>query len=570
MTKKLYAQQSKLPRLPVPALEETLHKYLESAQPFLSSDEYNKSRDLLNSFKQGQGEVLQGRLLKRASEKDSWLIDWWNSQGYLEPRDPVTPYSNYYFYHRQLIGDNQPVVAASLIKATLAFKQLVDTEELEPENIKGTPLCTHTYQYLFNSTRVPLRNSDKVVKFDASNQHVVVISNNRFFKLDVSNADNLEAQLQHIVNLSSDHKGDAVGVLTTENRDTWSDARHHIQSLSKSNSESLKAIDSAAIIVALDESSPISRDQASWGAWVGDGRNRWFDKHQIIVYKNGKSAFNAEHSAMDGMITLRLNEFTLGALASKKITLGSKSAVKQSDVQELPFELDSKGRDYIGNAEKHHDAIMKEHTLDVIQYDGYGSSLIKSKKISPDAWVQMIKQLAFWKLRGHAPGVYESCQTRKFLYGRTEVIRPTSNESTKFVQLMRDANASDSDRVSALHAAAKRHLTYAGWAANGVAVDRHIYGLKNCIEQGEELHPALRDAALARSSKWDLSTSQLSSPFFDGWGYSEVTPDGFGVAYAIQDKSIRWTITCTNGEGKELGHCLTESANELRDLMEKS
>ena len=78
----------------------------------------------------------------------------------------------------------------------------------------------------------------------------------------------------------------------------------------------------------------------------------------------------------------------------------------------------------------------------VIQYDGYGSSLIKSNKISPDAWVQMIKQLAFWKLRGRAPGVYESCQTRKFLYGRTEVIRPTSNESTKFVQLMTDANAS--------------------------------------------------------------------------------------------------------------------------------
>ena len=85
----------------------------------------------------------------------------------------------------------------------------------------------------------------------------------------------------------------------------------------------------------------------------------------VIVYKNGKSAFNAEHSAMDGMITLRLNEFVMGALASKKITLGSKVALKQSDVQELPFELDSKARDYIGNAEKHHDAIMKEHTLDV-------------------------------------------------------------------------------------------------------------------------------------------------------------------------------------------------------------
>ncbi|TIC02166.1 FACT complex subunit SPT16 [Wallemia mellicola] len=529
MSKNLYAQQSKLPRLPVPALEETLEKYLESAKPFLSTDEFKNSKQLLDSFKDGQGKLLQQRLLKRASEKESWLIDWWNSQGYLEPRDPVTPYSNYYFYHRQLIGNNQPRVAASLIKATLAFKQLVDTEELEPENIKGTPLCTHTYQYLFNSTRVPLRDSDKVVKFDQSNKHVIVISNNRFFKLDASNPNNLESQLQHIIDISSDKKGDAIGSLTTENRDIWSDARHHIQSISKTNSESLKAIDSASIIVALDESAPISRDQASWGAWVGDGRNRWFDKHQIIVYKNGKSAFNAEHSAMDGMITLRLNEFIMGALASKKISLGESTPVKQLEVEELKFELDNKAREYIANAEKHHDAIMGAHTMDVIQYDGYGSNLIKSKKISPDAWVQMVKQLAFWKLRGRAPGVYESCQTRKFLYGRTEVIRPTSNESTEFVRLMRDSNASDDARINALHAAAKRHLTYAGWAANGVAVDRHIYGLKNCLKEGEELHPALKDAALARSNKWELSTSQLSSPFFDGWGYSEVAADGFGI-----------------------------------------
>lgn len=280
MTKKLYSQQSKLPRLPVPALEETITKYLECAQPFLSSDEFNNSKKVFENFKLGQGAALQQRLLKRASEKDNWLIDWWNAQGYLEPRDPVTPYSNYYFYHRQLISNNQSQVAASLIKATLAFKQLVDTEQLEPENIKGTPLCTETYQYLFNSTRVPLRSSDKVVKFDTSNQHVVVISNNRFFKLDVSNSDNLESQLEEIIKMSKDRKGDAVGVLTTENRDTWSDARHHIQSLSNKNSDSLKAVDSAAFIVALDESSPISREQASWGAWVGDGRNRWFDKHQ--------------------------------------------------------------------------------------------------------------------------------------------------------------------------------------------------------------------------------------------------------------------------------------------------
>jgi len=34
------------------------------------------------------------------------------------------------------------------------------------------------------------------------------------------------------------------------------------------------------IVVALDNSKPTSREDLSWGAWVGDGCNRWYDKHQ--------------------------------------------------------------------------------------------------------------------------------------------------------------------------------------------------------------------------------------------------------------------------------------------------
>lgn len=280
MTKNLYSQQSKLPRLPVPALEETIEKYLDCSKPFLNNVEYDHNQKLLNNFKETQGKVLQSRLVERFNEKENWLIDWWNSQGYLQPRDPVCPFVNYYFYHRQLLGDNQVNVAANLLKATLTFKGLVDNEVLDYESIKGTPLCSSAYHYLFNSTRLPLKNSDQSVKFDKSNQHVIVISNNRFFRLNADNFDNLENQLEQIVKLSSDKKGLPIGVLTTENRDVWSDARTHIQGISNENSDNLNDIDSSAIILALDDSAPITREQGSWGAWAGDGRNRWFDKHQ--------------------------------------------------------------------------------------------------------------------------------------------------------------------------------------------------------------------------------------------------------------------------------------------------
>lgn len=74
--------------------------------------------------------------------------------------------------------------------------------------------------------------------------------------------------------------------------------------------------------------------------------------------------------------------------------------------------------------------------VQVLHYEGYGASYIKKHKASPDAWAQLVKQLAFYKLFGRPPVVYESAQTRKFQNGRTEVIRSTSNEALEFVKAM--------------------------------------------------------------------------------------------------------------------------------------
>ena len=64
-------------------------------------------------------------------------------------------------------------------------------------------------------------------------------------------------------------------------------------------------------------------------------------------------------------------------------------------------------------------------------------------------------------------------------------------------------------------------MQYAAWAADGQGVDRHLFGLKKMLRAGEELPEIYKDEAYATSSHWELSTSQLSSPYFDGWGYGE-------------------------------------------------
>jgi carnitine O-acetyltransferase len=64
-------------------------------------------------------------------------------------------------------------------------------------------------------------------------------------------------------------------------------------------------------------------------------------------------------------------------------------------------------------------------------------------------------------------------------------------------------------------------VQYATWAADGQGVDRHFFGLKNMLREGEDVPDIYKDPAFSRTNHWELSTSQLSSKFVDGWGYGE-------------------------------------------------
>lgn len=125
-------------------------------------------------------------------------------------------------------------------------------------------------------------------------------------------------------------------------------------------------------------------------------------------------------------------------------------------------------------------------------------------------------QLAHYKMTGGLAGTYESAQTRKYKLGRTEVIRSATVEALQWCRAMEDSDESDIRRVELLRRAVNAHLKYAAWAADGQGVDRHFFGLKKLLKEGEELPALYADPLFVKSAKWVMSTSQLSSEFFEG------------------------------------------------------
>lgn len=118
-----------LPHLPVPKLDDTLEKYLNTVKPFLNNDELKCTLKLLDNFKTGIGKELQQLLERKASNSENWLADWWLNVAYLQYRDPVCVYSSpglVFPFECFKTEEDRLLYTAKLILAAVSYKLDID------------------------------------------------------------------------------------------------------------------------------------------------------------------------------------------------------------------------------------------------------------------------------------------------------------------------------------------------------------------------------------------------------------------------------------------------------------
>lgn len=73
-------QDASLPKLPVPTLEHTMERYLETMKPVLKPAQHDKLRKIIENFTSlnGLGPKLQLYLLNRYEKLDNWVIWFFN------------------------------------------------------------------------------------------------------------------------------------------------------------------------------------------------------------------------------------------------------------------------------------------------------------------------------------------------------------------------------------------------------------------------------------------------------------------------------------------------------------
>ncbi|KAI1084412.1 choline/Carnitine O-acyltransferase [Whalleya microplaca] len=669
-----FAGQDSLPKLPIPELEQTCKKYLAALKPLQGPREHAETIAAVQDFKRQEGPELQRRLQEYAIGKTSYIEQFWYDS-YLNYDNPVVLNLNPFF----LLEDdptparnNQVTRAASLVVSALEFVRAVRREELTPDAVKGKPLDMYQYSRLFGTARVPTENGCQIEQ-DPESKHLVVLCHGQFYWFDVldDNSDlimsekDISQNLQTIIDdatqtpIQEAAKG-ALGILSTENRKTWSGLRDVLTKVEASNNaDCLGIVDSALFVLCLDYTQPSTAaalcqnmlcgtNEVVKGVQMGTCINRWYDKLQIIVCKNGSAGINFEHTGVDGHTVLRFASDiytdtilrfarTINGQAPSLWKTTSPDPSKRSpesfgDVNTTPHKLEWDMLPELNIAVRFAETrladLISQNEFECLDFGGYGKNFITSMGFSPDAFVQMAFQAAYYGLYGRIECTYEPAMTKTFLHGRTEAIRTVSEESIDFVQTFWADHPADA-KVEALKKACQQHVNRTKECLQAQGCDRHLYalfcvwqryldeetyrssssmGYSSPLENGSErgsvvgspgkdsvfsmdeenglrmrqrgdsttsqrsrdLHPMpniFADAGWDKLNNTILSTSNCGNPALRQFGFGPTSADGFGIGYIIKDDGINICASSKHRQTKRFIDTLEGYLLEIRRIL---
>ncbi|XP_032138442.1 carnitine O-palmitoyltransferase 1, liver isoform isoform X2 [Sapajus apella] len=579
----LYSFQTSLPRLPVPAVKDTVNRYLESVRPLMKEEDFKRMTALAHDFAVSLGPRLQWYLK---------LKSWW-----------ATNYDLLYVLPTHI----QAARAGNAIHAILLYRRKLDREEIKPICLLGStiPLCSAQWERMFNTSRIPGEETDTIQHMRDS-KHIVVYHRGRYFKVWLYHDGRLlkpreiEQQMQRILDDTSEPQpGEArLAALTAGDRVPWARCRQAYFGRGK-NKQSLDAVEKAAFFVTLDETEQgyrredpdTSMDSYAKSLLHGRCYDRWFDKSiTFVVFKNGKMGMNAEHSWADAPIVGHLWEYVLST-DSLQMGYAEDGHCKGDTNPNIPYptrlqwDIPGECQEVIETSLNTANLLANDVDFHSFPFEAFGKGIIKKCRTSPDAFVQLALQLAHYKDMGKFCLTYEASMTRLFREGRTETVRSCTTESCDFVRAMVDPAQTVEQRLKLFKLASEKHQLMYRLAMTGSGIDRHLFCLYVVSKYLAVESPFLKEVL---SEPWRLSTSQTPQQqveLFDlernpeyvssGGGFGPVADDGYGVSYILVGENlinfhISSKFSCPETDSHRFGKHLREAMIDIITLFRLS
>ena len=568
-----YHFQSSLPRLPIPSLHDTITRYLAAQRPFLSREQFQQTERVAREFaKEGsEGWRLHRELIEKDSREQhkSYVTDFWYDR-YLKSRNPLPLGHSVSFRIKQ--DPREPCQierAVSIIRSIVRYKNSLTDEKqdadvvysasrINPELLRqllcrvparfsthvallagAIPLNMSQYKRILGTTRVPHIGRDQLT-YNLSSHHIAVMSRGNLYLVNVQQDnglpvadDKLYSDLLAIVHDPSPAPSHPVNYLTATDRDSWADAREKLMS-NAHNARALEKIESALFVLCLDVSQPDTKLDRLDTFLHNYGANRWFDKSlQIVVTPSAEAGVSFEHSCCDGgPLVSFMNKVYRDSLSSPKIPSSSAS----TEVDRIDFHLTDSLRQAVDSARVDIENRCQSFFLKIISLMDYDKLYWKQNGLSPNGALQLVFQIAYYRLYGRLVPGFLPCSTSTFLDGRTEWLRPGTMAAMACAEaMMPSSGASTADKVRLLQEAAAQLALLAKQAKMGQGFDRHLYALK-CMAEDKGISLSLfEDPAYAEINQFDLNPSTVDGGCLSLPIYGPVEKDMISVIYMLNE-----------------------------------
>ncbi|KAM9302990.1 peroxisomal carnitine O-octanoyltransferase isoform 2-T2 [Morus bassanus] len=536
-----FQYQDSLPSLPVPPLDESLSKYLDSVKPFLNQEEYQRTEDIVKKFENGIGKELHQKLLERAKTRRNWLEDWWLNVAYLDLRISTQIHCNMggpgpFIEHCWPPKEGTQIERACVnIWHTLKYWDLLRTEKVAVQRSGTAVLDMNQLRMLFCTCKIPGVTRDSIVSYfktEAEGEcpsHLIVLCRGRIFAFDAIHEGNMVTppeifrQLTYIQKrCHSEPDGPGLAALTSNERTKWAEVGILQQ-----------VIPEKSVVITGNRSFHLA---LSFYA---------FQLREYLINLDPKNLTLLE-KIQRSLFVVCLDDASPHA-TPEDYTEGSDKVRDIPWPEELVFTVDQKIIDEIGCTKEFY--YKKVSDLQIVNYafTPFGKALMRQKKLHPDTFVQLALQLAYYKCHGCPGCCYETATTRRFYHGRTETVRSCTLEAVEWCKSMLDPSESTYQRLQLMHKAFAKHNKMRKECENGRGFDRHLLGLLLIAqEQGLPVPELYVDKAFTASGgggNFVLSTSLTGYTRFGG-SVLPMVPHGYGFFYSIRDDRI--VITCSS------------------------
>lgn len=605
-TEKTFQYDKDLLTLPVPDLQSTAEKYLDSVKNHVSDEEYRNTEIIVKKFVETDGKRLQKKLKEKGKIERNWLHKWWEDLAYLEARIPA-PYMNMAGpgpYAEEINCLWPSKMGTQLERAALSLHfilnvwQNIRRETYKPmKDGRKRPQDMFQFRRIFNTCTIPGVHRDTLKMYfktesegDCSSQLVVMHKGHIFVieALDESGEiltpPELQTQFQRIVD-KCQLLGKAQGVpfLSSEERTSWAEARNELVALHPKNYDTLEKIQSSIMGIWLESGpggDPTGRTDEltalTQNSLLGAGENRWFDKSlNSGVYEDGLFVSNGDHTPAEGMLMVYITDYVHKKL--KEVGgkwQGTSQQRPQPQPELLNFILNKNLEKKIEDAKLNYTKMRQVCTAQVFQYTTYGKNYCKTKRMHPDAVCQLAFHRAYYMLYGKmAPG-YETAPTKQFYRGRTETLRSCTKDNKAWCESMSDPTKTTPQRLELFIKAVTKHLHDMNEACEGRGIDRHLLGLYALAAEEGNIPQIFLDPSFSKSGgggNYILSTSCIGYTSVLG-GVLPMCENGYGCFYRINDNKFTFYVTSWNADtatdNQKFGSAVCKAFDDIKELVE--